>query len=182
MGRVVRSIVAQQIETKRYEEGLTVGGITGSTVYPVFSLAEGTGQDERVGQRVKLTGIHMTFGFVCMSPDVTLVRVVVYRTSSLYNAASFPLTNIINNADRDLFQVKMDRQFYLTPTLVDGSTRVFSFHWRARAGSGGSAVVYDGNTFNSTVRGQWYTQVLFSNGSTIAPSMNLQREVFFKDG
>lgn len=181
----VRAVFNSQVETKTksaFDSNTAITDVI--NIRQLFIVDDGTQEDERIGNRIRLTGIHARLRFVCnaVAGQLRLVRIIIYRQKGSQVGVSPIPGGIGDVVDKDNFTVKKDVLLMLPGGGGDRSTQTFDYHKRFGAGSGGSLVEYFGPAGANVSTGNWFIAYL-SNATVPSNDIPLayQYETFYKD-
>ncbi len=183
-GSGVRSIVSRELETKRATRFTPLTTFGGAAVtQDMFQVAQGIDETERVGNRIRIVGIHYRLRlFNTGNARTYLVRVLIYKRRGAYSTVTpLPvLTELARPVDLNAFVIKMDRFKLLSPRFGSECTLDFNYHKRFPAGSAGAIVQYDGPLRTDIVSGNW--QVVWGVSDFFGEvEFSSSIEVFYKD-
>lgn len=181
-GSAVRSIVNKQSETKHVTVEDASDGIvtTAGTRLPLFLVGGGTGDHDRIGNRIRLTAIHVKVNIVhLLATGAPLpVRVLIFKRKDSFNVAN-PLVTLPALLDPDIGITKLDRFAYLNPQTINSPSQMV-VRYSKRFSSGGQLVEYTGAGNTDVQTGMWYLLLQSVNdGATLRCQYRL--DVFYKD-
>lgn len=173
-GRRVRTIVNQNQETKFQAFVGQIPIVATALVVDLCAIAEGTTRAQRVGTKIRLSGIDIQF--IVLSVDIAgpfTARIYVFKDKAqTVGGLPPPPSGVFTTADTDRFVIKMDKFFTVAET-TSGAARVHMFRFRKRwpANQSGTEVQYDGNLSTTGVKNNWYLSFQSNDG---VPTGNLQ--------
>lgn len=114
----VRQIIAQSSEKKYEDTFFSSQSISNSaTNTQLYTVASGADEDQRVGFRIRMTGIYGHFQ-IQNGDDVNVVRLSII---GLKGGASLPGWGIYNVIDKEQYKVYFDKHYNLTAPFTGGS-------------------------------------------------------------
>lgn len=172
-------MVNEQVETKIFRT--TTQGVDPApgVVIPLFGIMQGLTTRDRVGDRIKLVGIHLNYSIGSTIAQTAEYRYLLYKrpTGAGYNLTP-PAGTINEIPDPDIITTKKDVYGLLGPF---GSTQgVRTFRYSKRWGAGGQVVTFDGAGAATTLTGQWYLWVVTGVGGGNSVLFG-QITVYYKD-
>lgn len=178
--RRVRSVFNKQVETKwavyHQSNSIDVNG----AVYPLMSFQQGADQGQRIGNRIRISSIHIDCHW--LNNDVTtahFVRFCVYKLHTPHDSNPPFAENAAISPDALI--VKKYDSCWMTPNTGGPATKKMSFH--KRFGNGGSPEVrYSAATGPTSIAGEWYL-ILYSSATagTTPVVSSLDIQIFYKD-
>lgn len=143
----------------------------------MFLIAQGTGSDERVGNRVMLRRLRLRM-ISCNTGVVPYkTRRLVYQQINGDAVQVSALPTVVTIVDPYLFNVKKDQMGFMSHLFKGSTDGYFSFEQEMN-----QLVVYDGPNVNDIVSGWWY----FQHRSSVPIGVNdmpvtIQMEAWYRD-
>lgn len=160
--------------------------VTAGTIIPLSLAAAGTGESGRVGVSIKGVSLRAIMKWAANSLNTAytqLVRCIIFRDVS--SDGSAPLVSDVlesstilafpNNANKDRFNIMMDKKFYLNN--VSKTNEFDTFYAKT-----GSHITYSGTTGTiAQARKGHYFMLLIGEAAANTPTYDVQTKLIFID-
>lgn len=182
-GSAVRKILNAQVETKRIIFAQTDQFLTNAgRMLNVFNIGEGSGDSQRVGDRIKLMAIHIEIRFLNTSATgLYPIRAVLFKRKGPYDGTQPAIATLNFPLDPNEFVTKKDSYFFVTPASASSARGSFDYHKRWGSGTGGQLVQYTGGNGTDMNSGAWQIYLDTTNTAAADVLYAVTMEVFYKD-
>ncbi len=185
-GKAVRGLINREIETKQrrfsFNNLTPFAGVGNGLVLDVAQIDLGSDKFSRVGNRIRIVGIHIAFrAFSTDRARWIQVRSAVFVRKGRYSTDQPlpPAPNVGIPVDPGDITQKRNSFRVLQPSPNANSQMSWDYIMSTRPG--GSLVTYDGATFTSIIQGHWIVCVTTDAAGTGDLVVNVIMDVFYKN-
>ncbi len=186
--KVVKSMISKSVESKHTDRGQTSGSVTYlGSVYNLSILAQGTGEDERIGDKVTATKVmaNGTFRWVSTQGGIQDCRVMLVRDSqcqgTLLSGAGVNNGDGNSRAPYSVYNMDLPGRYKV---LADKFLRLDEYHPSATFHITkllGSAIHYTGSASTDEGAGQ-ILMILWTNNANADPTtVGFSTRLYYKD-
>lgn len=180
MRSIAQKVVNKNLETKfrtisYVQTDVASTGTTGDLCY----IAEGSSQNERTGNQIRVTGIHFPYYVQC-TDTTNVVRVIFYKPKDPNDTLTS--TGIYTNLDVDKYIIYHDKVHLLS--LADNNFSKGSFNKSFKGkkkDKAGLVVQYHGATANAYAKNPIYIYMVSDSGAISHPMLSGNLKLYFKD-
>lgn len=182
MRKIAKSVVAKNTETKVWTGTFSDTPVGAGTVAPVVQscndIAEGTAQNQRIGNQIMLTSIKYDF-FFTGADSTNSLRLIFYIPRDPNDI----LLNLGFNAPADLDKYVILKDIFMTTNQngQDCLRKRGYISFRKRGKSNGLKVQYSTNAVNSQTKNRVLVYMVSDSGVISHPSVNGFFRTFYKD-
>lgn len=177
--RAVRSIIYKTMETKHnsttYNQ-VTVGtqGLGAARLYHVTGVSQGSGNTQRDGHQIKLSGMYMNI-ILAAADSTNILRIIVFRYKGRYTAG--PMTaEVYSILDLDDVEAIYDKTHVVSTNGPAAKNIKIALKFRNR-----NLIQYDDSTDTSVTVNPWFVYFVTDSAAVTHPTITGQIRTYWKD-
>ena len=181
--RMVQKEISKNLETKEdvaQYAAVTIGDVASglNRNYSLVDIAQGTGQQQRIGNSVMCTGAHIRLGFKPGSLD-ELMRVIIYSPKDV--SQTLTSTSVETLVDLDQFNILYDRVWAMGSTGQGGVSSTINLSF-TRGGRKGRKLGWSGSGATTYTQGPLFMYIVSTKNGATYPTFTGSHRLFYKDG